>query len=207
MNNLITNKYILFKMQAEEKEITIPILDLLTKKLYIERTKEGFLRRKELFQKFDKNNNGFISYIEALHGVKETLNFSELGECKPVIYRAFVAARNSQKNKAKLSNDFIELNEFRYFLCYIRQYYEYYEMFSCINTDGNSSISYEEFRNAIPNLQKWGVKIYDADKVFKEIDLDHSKTIKFDEFCSWAIKKKLELEGDDFYDECLKNLK
>jgi len=194
-------------MQSDETPIKIPNLDSLTKKLCVERTKEGFEKRKELFRKFDKNNNGFISYIEALQGVKEALNLSEVSECKPVIYRAFVAAKNSQRNKAKLSNEFIELNEFRYFLCFIRQYYEYYQMFSYIDTDGNSSISYNELKAAIPILNQWGLKIGDVNKVFRDIDIDNSKSIKFDEFCSWAIKKKLDLVGDSFFDECLKNLK
>ena len=100
-----------------------------------------------------------------------------MSECKPVIYRAFLAAKNSVKNKYKLSSEFIELNEFRYFLCYLRQYYEYYQMFSIINTDGNISISYVEFISALPRLEDWGVKVENP-----HIDLDHGRTIKIDDF-------------------------
>ncbi len=175
--------------------------------LCVERTKEGRIYRKILFEKFYKNKNGFISYNEAMIGIKTVLGLNEVGDCKPVIYRAFTMAKNSSHNTKKLSHDFIELNEFRYFLCYIRQYYEYYEMFSIINTDGNSSINYEEFFAALPLLEKWGYKIENPNMVFEEIDINHGRTIKFDEFCSWAIKNKLELDGNNFYDECLKNLK
>ena len=36
-------------------------LELMTKILCIERTKEGYAKRKKVFEKFDKNYNGFIS--------------------------------------------------------------------------------------------------------------------------------------------------
>jgi len=182
-------------------------MDSLTKKLCIERTREGYSKRKQIFDKFDKNQNGFLSYLEALQGIKEVLGLVEISECKPVVYRAFLASKDSQKNKYKLSSEFIELNEFRYFLCYLRQYYQYYQMFSLINADGNISINWNEFLSGLPLLEEWGVKVNDPHRVFDEIDLDHGKTIKFDEFCSWAIKTHLILEGDDFYDECLRNLK
>lgn len=182
-------------------------LDQITLKLCIERSKEGFKKRKLLFRQFDKNNNGYISYIEALEGIARVLELPEVSDCKPAVYQAFMAAKNSGINRREHSMDFIELNEFRYFLCYIRQYYEYYQMFSLINTDGNISISYDEFSSAIPLLKKWGINVENPKEVFDEVDKDHGHSIKFDEFCSWAIKKKLEYDGDNFYDECLKNLK
>jgi len=194
-------------MNTDDKKIFKSYLDQLTQKLCIERTREGFAKRKKIFENFDKNNNGYISYIEALEGVKEVLGLTEISECKPVIYRAFLAAKNSQKNKTRLSSEFIELNEFRYFLCYIRQYYEYYQMFSMINSDGNISINWQEFSHGLPLLEKCGVVVENPHKLFEEIDLDHGRTIKFDEFCTWAIKNKIVLDQDDFYDECLRNLK
>ncbi len=194
-------------MNSEDIKRIKDYLDFLTQKLPIERTKEGFLNRKQIFDKFDKNHNGFISYIEALQGIKEILGLVEVSDCKPAVYRAFMAAKNSQRNKFQQSSEFIELNEFRYFLCYIRQFYEYYQMFSLINTDGNISINWSEFLSGLPLLEKWGVKVKNPNLVFDEIDLDHGKTIKFDEFCSFAIKTHMHLEEDDFYDECFRNLK
>ena len=182
-------------------------LDILTKKLCLERNTESFVKRKYLFSKFDKNGNGYISYPEALEGIRDVLKLPEVYDCKPVVYRAFLASKNSVTNNHELSEEFIELNEFRYFLCYVRQYYEYFQMFSLINTDGNISISYSEFILALPLLEKWGVKMENPKGIFKEIDVEKAKAIKFQDFCSWAIKKKLELDGDDFYDGCLKNLK
>ena len=48
----------------------------------------------------------------------------------------------------------------------------------------------------------------EAEKEFKEIDKNTGGTISFEEFCSFAIQKCLDLEDDDgFDDEELKNLK
>ena len=57
-------------------------------------------------------------------------------------------------------------------------------------------------------MEKWGVKITDPKAEFKKIDTNNSGSIMFDEFCEYAIKKNLDLEDDDdFEDEELKNIK
>ena len=54
------------------------------------------------------------------------------------------------------------------------------------------------FQNSgVQQLNKWGGKIDDPEKTFKEIDVDGGGMILFDEFAAWAIKRGLDLEDDD----------
>ena len=176
--------------------------------LCTERIKEGMEKRKKMFKDFDINGNGFISLPEVNKGIRDVLKLQNVFHMKQVIMRSFQAAKNSVGNKGSHSGDYIERNEFRYFLCYLRQYFEYYEMFSIVNTDGDKYLSLQEFKDAVPEFEKWGIKISDPVKTFKLIDLDKGGKIRFDEFCHWAIQTNLDIDtDDDFEDPCLKNLK
>jgi Ca2+-binding EF-hand superfamily protein len=176
--------------------------------LCIDRTKQGSEMRKKMFDTIDKNKNGFLSFSEVYEGLRNLIPIKDLSRFKDVVMRSFQAAKDSVHNKKKLSPENIERNEFRYFLCYLRQYFEYYEMFSIVNTDGDKYLNINEFKNAIPQFEKWGIKITNPEKTFNEIDLDKGGFIRFDEFCHWAIKTHLDIEtDDDFDDPCLQNMK
>ena len=176
--------------------------------LCVERTKEGMEKRKKMFKDFDPNGNGYLSLAETDKGVRDVLKLNDVFHMKQVIMRSFQAAKNSIANKGGHSVDYIERNEFRYFLCYLRQYFEYFEMFSIVNTDGDKYLTMDEFKDAIPEFEKWGIKISDPVKTFKQIDLDKGGKIRFDEFCHWAIKTNLDIDtDDDFDDPCLIKLK
>ena len=53
----------------------------------------------------------------------------------------------------------------------------------------------------MPTLEKWGVKIANPESEFKKIDKNGGGVIMFDEFCEYAIKKNLDLEDDDDFDD------
>ncbi len=180
----------------------------LRKTLSVERTEEGLAKRQKMFNDFDPNGNGFLSLAEVDKGIRDVLKLPKIFHMKQVIMRAFQAAKNSVANKHKVSGDYIERNEFRYLLCYLRQYFEYYEMFDIVNTDDDKYIDYDEFIAAIPQFEKWGIKVSDPEATFNEIDADKGGRIRFDEFCHWAIKYKLDIDtDDDFEDNCLQNMK
>jgi len=176
--------------------------------LCVERTNEALAKRTKMFKDFDPNGNGFLSLAEVDKGIRDVLKLPDIFSIKQVIMRAFQAAKDSVKNKSKHSDDYIERNEFRYLLCYLRQYFEYHEMFEKVNTDHDKYIDYDEFVAAIPTFEKWGVKVTDPEKTFAKIDTDKGGRIRFDEFCHWAIQNNLDIDtDDDFEDGCLKNLK
>ena len=75
-------------------------------------------------------------------------------------------------------------------------------MFSRIDTSDDCKINLKEFKKALPTLEKWGIKMKNPEAEFKKIDRNNSGSIMFDEFCEYAIKKNLDLEDDDDFDEC-----
>jgi Ca2+-binding EF-hand superfamily protein len=177
------------------------------KKLPIGKTPEESTKRKKLFRDFDPNGNGYLSLAEIDKAFLDVINLPFIYKRKPVLMRAFQAAKTSCPKKSEHSADYIELNEFRYFLIYLRQYLEYFEMFDKIDTNDDKKVTLSEFKLAMPLMEKWGVKVDDPEKTFKEIDQNGGGSILFDEFCHWAIKKNLDLENDDnFYDDTIENM-
>eukprot|EP00386_Alphamonas_edax_P000914 GDKI01002757.1.p2 GENE.GDKI01002757.1~~GDKI01002757.1.p2 ORF type:complete len:185 (-),score=79.46 GDKI01002757.1:273-827(-) len=163
---------------------------------------EGFEQRKKLFKLFDPNGNKFLSLAEVDKGIRDILKLDGLFDWKPAIIRAFTAAKNIHKSKKQHGDDFIEWSEFRLLLCYLRQYFELYEMFDRIDTSDDRRVTLAEFKEALKMIQSWGLKIADAEAEFKKIDKNGGGVILFDEFCEWALKHKLDLEDDDdFADE------
>jgi Ca2+-binding EF-hand superfamily protein len=60
-------------------------------------------------------------------------------------------------------------------------------MFERIDTNFDRRVSIEEFKKAVPEINKWGVTVEDPEATFKEIDADGQGMLLFDEFCGWAI--------------------
>ena len=180
----------------------------LLQRLPIKKTVEERKKRRQLWNAIDMNGNGYISLAEFDRGIRDVLNLPQIFSLKKVLIRAFNAAKNKIKGKSKHSDDYVEWLEFRILLVYLRQYFEYYVMFCRIDTSDDFKVDINEFKKAIPTLEKWGVKITDPVAEFKKIDNNNSGSIMFDEFCEYAIKKNLDLEDDDdFEDEELKTFK
>ena len=180
----------------------------LLQRLPIKKTVEERKKRRQLWNAIDMNGNGYISLAEFDRGVRDVLNLPKIFSLKKVLIRAFNAAKNKIKGKSKHSDDYVEWLEFRILLVYLRQYFEYYVMFCRIDTSDDFKVDINEFKKAIPTLEKWGVKITDPVAEFKKIDNNNSGSIMFDEFCDYAIKKNLDLEDDDDFDDVeLKNFK
>ena len=175
--------------------------DSLISKLPIKKTLEERKKRKELWNKIDINGNNFVSLAEFDKGIRDVLNLPDLFKLKKVILRAFKAAKNKVKSSSKYGDEFVGWLEFRIILVYLRQYFEYYVMFCRIDSSQDFKISINEFKKAIPTLEKWGIKINDPESEFNKIDINHGGVIMFDEFCTYAIKKNLDLEDDDDFDD------
>jgi Ca2+-binding EF-hand superfamily protein len=74
-------------------------------------------------------------------------------------------------------------------------------MFCRIDSSNDFKISINEFKKAIPTLEKWGIKIDDPESEFNKIDNNKGGVIMFEEFCNYAITKNLDLEDDDNFDD------
>ena len=185
--------------------------DELTAKLPVKKTSAERKKRLELWNKINEFGNGYCSYNRLNTQLEKYLDLPNVVKNKGPIKLAFNAASDKYaKYGVKKEDNLIEWMEFRIFLVYLRQYFEYWVMFEKVDKSGDHKISLEEFKKAIPQMKNWGVEVKEseAESVFNSIDTNKEGSISFDEFCSFAIKKSLDLEEDDkFDDEELKNLK
>ena len=163
--------------------------------------KEQRKRRFAMFKLFDPNGNGYLSLAELDLGIRNILQLDQVFDCKPAIIQAYKAARNKGKAKSKYSGDYVDKHEFRFFLLALRQYFEYWAAFARVDTGDDRRIDRDEFKKAQKMIEVWVGPIKDMDKEFDQIDTNGGGQILFGEFCRWAIKRGLDLEDDDDYDE------
>jgi len=175
-------------------------------KLPVERTKEAKHQRFELFKRFDPNGNNYLSLAEVDKGCRDVLQLYDVFDAKPVIMRAFSAAKSANDDNISKKNphgaDYIEKCEFRLLLVYMRQYFECWQMFSKLDDSGDGRIDFEEFKKALPLLKHWGAKnLPEPEEAFKQVDKNGGGVILFDEFAEWAMTLGLDLSDDDDFDD------
>ena len=170
-----------------------------------EKGPEGRAKRMELFTQFDPNGNGYLSLAEIDAGCRKILQLDELtNDLAPILIRAFTAAKDAHQRKGKKKkhdDDYVEKSEFRLFFVNLRVYFELWSMFDAIDTGDDRRVNFDEFQQAVPTIESWGVKIDDAKAEFDTIDKNSGGQILFQEFAEWAMKKNLDLPDDGDSDE------
>ena len=137
----------------------------------------------------DKDKN--LTYAEVQKGLIDDIKLPVLFDLPPVLRRAFDAAVSDIKKLDENYRDEISNKNYRLMLKYVRQYYEFWAAFEQIDISGDREVSYEEFTEAKPWLERWNIDMSDPDSQWRECDRDASGTVNFDEFCDWAINKGL----------------
>ena len=163
-------------------------------------------RRRIFTQYFDMNNNGYCSLAECDKGLTELLNDTSVNISKPVILRAFTSAKTVAQEKgvhnnsssSSSSGDYIEFSELRYFLLYIKEYIQLWELFETIDNDNDRRISYDEFvNNTLPKLQsnEYYSRIFPTttttESIFQSIDTNNGGFILFNELTQYIINKRM----------------
>lgn len=113
--------------------------------------------------------------------------------------KAYDAAKDKYKKEGEQGDDALQWNEFRIFLIFLKQYFEYYQMFKALDNSGDMRLSIEEFKKALPSLKNWGVEIPEdqVETEWQAINSGGGNDVDFDEFCAYAIKKSLDCNGDE----------
>ena len=172
-------------------------LDKLKKKLPISKTPEDRQKRLEIWNQVNEDDNDYTSFKKLSLYLLAYLKLSNIDKNRGPIKSAFIATRNKYSRYGlKIDDNIIIWMEFRIFLVYLRQYYEYWVMFKQIDDSNEHQINLKEFKKAVPLMGNWGVRITDSEKEFNSISRN-SETISFEEFCSYAISKSLDLEEED----------
>ncbi len=97
-----------------------------------------------------------------------------------MIIRAFNAAKKKLKANNPHGDDYVSKAEYKYLVLYLKQYYNYWQLFDAVDTSNDRRINLQEFKNAIPLLAKWGVKIENPQTSFNLIDKNRGGFILFD---------------------------
>lgn len=182
-------------------------MELLNKQLPIGRDQSSKSDRNKLFSRFDPNGNGVLSLAEVDRGIKRVLHFAGASECTPAIERAFHAARDIAPPVASFSNDYIDKNEFRVLLIYLKHYIELWQLFMTIDTSGDRRVRLKEFRSAMPLFRRWGLKeaaSWDADPqaAFSKLDYNGGGVVLFDEFADFCLRAGMhDLDATDRHDD------
>ena len=136
----------------------------------------------------DVNGNGYLSLAEVDKGMRDVIKIPTLFDLKPVLMRAFQAAKAVAKATNQHSDDYVTRKEYRYLLKYLREYYEYWVAFDRVDSDSDRRVSFDEFNKASKQMQSWGIDMTDPQARFRECDADGKGMILFNEFSDWAIK-------------------
>jgi len=183
-------------MGEEQKTID---WEAINAKLPYERTAEQKAKRKEIFTRFDVNGNGYLSLAEVDKATRDVLQSDELFDCKDAVNASFHYAKKVSPGESKHGDDYIEFREFRLFFQTLRQYFEYFQAFSRLDTGDDSRVSKEEFCSDASKaaIAKWVKDVpEDFEAEFDAIDENKGGQILFSEFIKWAIAKNLDLEDD-----------
>jgi len=180
---------------AKTKDERKKAFENLRKLLPRTKTPEDKNRRIELWKQVDQNGSGRVSLAEVDAMARRQLHLDDItNDLQPILMRAFEKANGMGANRG--SSDFVEFLEFRLMLCYIYDYFELYTMFDEVDSSDDGRVSLEEFKKAVPMIEKWGLKMPNPEAVFAEIDTDKGGMILFEEFAKWASDKKLDADGD-----------
>merc|ERR1719219_3172392 len=93
-------------------------------------------------------------------------------------------------------DSFVDKSEFRVLLVALAKYCELWVAFEEIDDGDDHRINFEEFEGALPQIEKWGVKVEDAKATFDEMDGNDGGQVLFNEFCRWAMKAHINVDGD-----------
>merc|ERR1719355_563691 len=104
-------------------------------KLPHQRTREARQQRRKLFRDFDVNGNGYLSLAEVDKGIRDVLQLDDVFDAKPVIMRAFQAAKNSvpTDDVDSPAADYVQRMEFRILLQFLSHFFELWDVFGIID--------------------------------------------------------------------------
>jgi len=169
--------------------------------LVVDRTEESKAKRADIFKRFDVNGNGYLSLAEVDKGLRDILNLDDIFDAKPVIIRAFNAAKGlgTKEGVESKGNDYVTQPEFRMLLVYLSEYMKIWEIFATADDSDDRRLNKQEFAKTFDALKRWAPD-HTLDQCWTEINTSGS-LILFTEFAEWAINKQLHTIVENAHDQ------
>ena len=144
------------------------------------------------FLQFDPNGNGYLSLAEVDKGLRDVLALDDIFDCKPVIMRAFQAAKglNTKAGKPSRGDDYIEKNEFRMLLVYLSEYMKIWEAFSIADDTDDKRLNKNEFSTMYKTLGRWAPNMT-VDQCWDACCPKGAQNLVFTDFAEWACPLSL----------------
>ena len=76
-------------------------------------------------------------------------------------------------------------------MMYLRQYFEYFDVFDRMDVNKDNKISYDEFVANTKMLAAWGFKFVNSRKEFTNMDTKGQGYLLFNDFADYCIKKSM----------------
>ena len=181
-------------------------------KIPTELTEDGKEKRFELWIELNNNKKyNYISYKRLHYNLTTKLDIPNIIRKKnPIKLACEVACDKYHRNAANMINYLIfGWREFRIFLVYLKEYFEYWRHFKYLENNGEHTITLEDFKKALSLMKKFNCDI-NENKIEKEFNnIDKGKgSISFDEFCKEIIQKSINNDENKKFDESeIKKLK
>lgn len=144
----------------------------------------------------DAGGNGMIKLVDLDKGMRDIINLPVLFKSKPVMVRAFIAAKQIVRSQSNYSSDYVQFAEFRYILKYLRQYFEYWIALKYRDNGTEKVLSTGEFQSLIPLMQKWGIDMRNPQQTWRDLDTFGVGKIFFADFTQWAIVSTLQIDDN-----------
>jgi len=161
-------------------------MELRVKLPYLD-TESDRKARMAQWSRIDFNGNGVLSLAELDKGMRDVIKLPVLFNIKPVMLRAFYAAKDKCRTR-KSRSDYVERREYKWLLQYLKQYFEYWVVFDSADLDSDGRVTWSEFEFALPLMSKWGIDISEPRQLWNMADANGGGVILFDEFIDWVIK-------------------
>ncbi len=165
---------------------------------------EDRAERLQIYSQFDMNNNGYLSLAEIDKGIRDVLGLPELFDAKPVIIRAYTAARDKISSQHSYGDDYVSKAEFRYLLIYLRIYYQLWLEFEELDKSDDRRLGEAEFVAGKDRLKAWGIKLKNPSETFQQLlkQFNANANLTFTDFCDWVCKEHFKQhKNSDTHDE------
>ena len=182
-------------------------------KIPTELTEDGKEKRFDLWIELNNNEKyNYISYKRLHYNLTTKLDIPNIIRKKNPIKLAYkVACDRYHRNSANMINYLIfGWREFRIFLVYLKEYFEYWRHFKYLENNGEHTITLEDFKKALSLMKKFNCDINEnkIEKQFNNIDYEGKGSISFDEFCEVIIQNSIYNDENYKFDESeIKKLK